>query len=144
MFSASEFLDGVRSDLDRAHAIPQLGYAMRRMTTEIGLQYSVYFLNAIPDQPNQEPITIATYPLQWVQHYYLRNYLDIDPVISIAANRILPTDWASFGRLSPKVRTMFGEAYEHGIGPQRITIPIRGPRHETAIVCFTSEEKGDG
>jgi DNA-binding CsgD family transcriptional regulator len=88
-------------------------------------------------------VTILTYPVEWVSRYLGEKYETIDPVVSVAAHGILPTDWSSFARRSAKVRTLFGEAREHGVGQHGMTIPLRGRFGEIALFSFTSDESED-
>jgi DNA-binding CsgD family transcriptional regulator len=55
----------------------------------------------------------------------------------------LPTDWATFPQQRKRIRDLFGEAREFGIGAQGMTFPIRGRTGEVAllsIVCDLSEK----
>ena len=52
---------------------------------------------------------------------------------------ILPTDWSTLDRSSPKVAQMFDEAAGGRVGNQGLSVPIRGPNGERALFSITAD-----
>jgi DNA-binding CsgD family transcriptional regulator len=75
----------------------------------------------------KDPFLALTYSDAWVEHYLGEGYHCIDPVMSFGARSVLPVDWAVLPRLETKVRRLFDDAREAGVGVQGLTIPVRGP-----------------
>jgi DNA-binding CsgD family transcriptional regulator len=117
-----------------------VGWVVRDFTQQAGLRHAAYRLGSVPGKPHLDPVQFMTYSDDWSRRYYSRRYFAIDPVVAVPMHGILPTDWASFTKRSPAVKTLFGEAREHGVGRQGVTIPIRGCVGEVALTCFTSDE----
>jgi DNA-binding CsgD family transcriptional regulator len=96
-----------------------------------------YFASNVPQLASEHPYLVVTYSDEWVNHYKLENYESIDPVLAKGFSSLLPIDWDQLDRSSNKCRKLFGEASEHGIGSQGLTIPIRGRMEERALFSIT-------
>ena len=99
---------------------------------------SIAFLGTgiVPDPA--EPLLAVTYASEWVEHYKRQRYAAIDPVIQQGFRRLLPFDWADFGSFEGRVRQLFGEACEFGLGRHGLTIPVRGPGGDRSLFTITS------
>ncbi len=87
------------------------------------------------------PFVAATYSDSWMEHYRDEGYGPIDPVHNIGARSVLPVDWARLPRENRKVRRLFGEAKEAGVGHQGLTVPVRGPTNGVwALFSATSDD----
>lgn len=80
----------------------------------------------------------TTYPREWVARYIDRDYFMIDPAIATRRTGFLPVDWSSFETSSTEARDMFIEAAALGVGPNGVTMPVRGPLGERSIFSATS------
>jgi DNA-binding CsgD family transcriptional regulator len=106
-----------------------------------GLAHSAYFCASFPGRSLAAPFFTGTYSRSWTDHYMAQRYVSIDPVINIGARTAHPVDWAHLPRDDDKVRRLFGEAVEAGVGRNGLTFPIRGPRHgHWALFIATSSE----
>jgi DNA-binding CsgD family transcriptional regulator len=85
------------------------------------------------------PLSVITYEDQWVDRYFEANYLSVDPVVAQGFTGLLPLDWAQFDKRPPRVKQLFGEAGDFGIGRQGLTFPIRGSDGEIALFSVTSD-----
>lgn len=112
---------------------------VRRLMGAYEFKNAVYYMPGIPGQPGCQAVAVITYADEWMQRYYEADYLSIDPVVSEGFGSSLPVDWADLPRSSPRVRRMFGEALEAGVGQQGLTFPVRGRRGETALFSVTSD-----
>jgi DNA-binding CsgD family transcriptional regulator len=83
------------------------------------------------------PFSYLTYPKEWQERYLSQGYLTFDPAIHRAMDSIVPLDWTTIDKKESKVRALFGEAREFGIGQTGITFPIRGCRGELALLTVS-------
>ena len=88
-----------------------------------GLANSVY---VTPSPADPEPFVLTSYKDDWISHYRASRYEEIDPVYRIAARSVAPIDWAALPRGGRKVKRLFTEARDAGVGRQGLSIPIPG------------------
>lgn len=101
---------------------------------------SVAYLGAgLTDHADRQPYLAVTYSPEWVEHYRREQFVDVDPAIQVGLRRVLPIDWAHFDRKDEKVRRLFGEASEFGLGRHGISLPVHGRHGDRALVSITSE-----
>ncbi|MBJ3763943.1 LuxR family transcriptional regulator [Maribius pontilimi] len=102
-----------------------------------------------------ELLGAGTYPSSWRNHYIAMDFARIDPVVKAAYQRFHPVNWAALDWSHKSVRQLTEDAHAAGIGPQGLTIPIRGPNGQFAHITATmncddaawaafSEENGRG
>jgi DNA-binding CsgD family transcriptional regulator len=115
---------------------PQLDAFIRSALQVYELKHAVYYA---PGTPGVSPVRFVSYDPAWVARYFEADYLKIDPVVSEGFSSLLPVDWANFDRRPPRVKQMFGEAAEFGIGEQGLTFPIHGADGESALLTVTSD-----
>jgi LuxR family quorum-sensing system transcriptional regulator SinR len=106
-----------------------------------GLANIAYLCPSFRGHSITDPFLAVTYSDTWVEHYKVQNYVFVDPALNIALRSVLPVDWARLPREEKKVRRMFGEAKDFGVGRQGLTIPVRGPTNGLwALLVATSNE----
>ena len=86
-----------------------------------------------------EPDILVTYSEEWINHYRSRDYLEVDPVVHQGLKSILPCDWSNFDRRDAKVRALFNESREAGLGNQGLSIPVRGRHGDMSLFSLTCE-----
>lgn len=105
------------------------------------LSHVALFCVGITGRADEEPSLAVTYSNEWVQHYVDENFANVDPVLSMGFNSMLPIDWRDIPASGRKVKRMFGEAGEFGIGQQGITFSVRGRNAERALFSINSNMK---
>jgi DNA-binding CsgD family transcriptional regulator len=125
--------------VDRVETADHLDTFVRKMLTAYDLKHAVYYLPGLPSDQSVRGLTITTYPQDWVARYYEADYLSIDPCLPAGYANLLPVDWATYNRRPPRVKQLFGESLEFGVGRQGLTIPIRGTQGEFALFNVTSD-----
>lgn len=93
--------------------------------------------------------TLGGYPQAWVARYLERDYLQLDPIVAHCHDRATPLLWQDVqpvGRLAGnphqrKIRQMFGEANEFGLGAG-ISVPLHGPGIAWGLMSFATETQG--
>jgi DNA-binding CsgD family transcriptional regulator len=130
--SLHDLIDQSSPDLDN--------FALLKLVRDsLGLTNVAYFAQHLPPLTNREPYIEVTYPQAWIEHYKAKKYVEIDPVLRDPMKTIMPTDWSTLPRATPKVRQLFADAEFFGVGHQGLTIPIRGPRGELAFFSVTMD-----
>lgn len=132
----------LRLEADLSHHT--LDEFVERIRRHFGLANSVYLCPSFPGRSLADPFFTATYSAEWVAHYRTQRYASIDPVINIDAGSVLPLDWARLPRRDKKVRRLFGEASDAGVGRQGWTIPVRGPTNGLWALFVATSDESDG
>lgn len=84
------------------------------------------------------PALVLDYPDAWVAHYFDRDYLSIDPIISRTPVMRQPFLWDELAELNPAQNIFMSEANEAGLG-HGICVPIHGPFGDSFAISMTSE-----
>lgn len=84
---------------------------------------------------------ISSYPEEWQDRYFEKNYARLDPVILSARSEEAAFSWSNVAskRQSKECRAFFGEAAEFGIR-SGITIPVKMGFARMAMLTFASSE----
>lgn len=125
----------LKQTTQRAHMRP----ALAEISARYGLDHMTFLVVRLGNIPNFFPFFCTTYPEEWEEIYLGKGYFDIDPVIDVIRWSLLPVDWSLLDRRSPAVPLFFREAASFGIGPNGLTIPVRGPRGERSLFSVTSK-----
>ena len=81
---------------------------------------------------------IVTYSIRWQTRYFEKQYVLIDPVISLGGKAVLPFDWGELASDDPVILAFFTDAINHDVGRNGISIPVRNRRGAFSLVSFTS------
>jgi DNA-binding CsgD family transcriptional regulator len=126
------------SEVESIHSMDELRHFISRLLERYGLRHAVYLAVTLPNHIEPHPVLVSTYPEQWSQRYIEQDYLAIDPVVSAAATSLLPFDWSELNHRGIRVKQMFAESREFGIGQQGLGFPVRGPLGDHALFAVTS------
>lgn len=124
--------------LARTSTLEELRELIGAMRDAYGLAHVVYHAIHLPGTGDPNPILLLTYEPDWVRRYTERNYFRIDPVVACGRCGFLPLDWTDVDRGPPDALRFFKEAESYGVGRNGLTIPIRGPAGERALLSITS------
>ncbi|ANH09086.1 MULTISPECIES: LuxR family transcriptional regulator [Shinella] len=120
----------------------ELSGALHAVRTRYGLSHMTFLVVRRGAGPSAAPYYCSTYPEEWIATYFANDYLAIDPVIDIARWGLLPVDWSTLDQRASRVRRLFDEARAYGIGPNGLTVPIRGANGERCLFSVTSDWSG--
>ncbi|MEW7008760.1 LuxR family transcriptional regulator [Lentilitoribacter sp. EG35] len=138
-------LDGTIEDflgpLARAKSDVELVNEFRSLARFYNLSHVALFCVGITGRADEAPSLAVTYSGEWIQHYVDENFANIDPVLSMGFNSMIPIDWRDIPTSGRKVKRMFGEAREFGIGRQGITFSVKGRNAERALFSINSDMK---
>ena len=126
------------SEIEAIHSMDELRLFISRLLERYGLRHAVYLAITLPNRIDANPVLVSTYPEQWAQRYVEQDYLAIDPVVGAAATSLLPFDWSELSHRGIRVKQMFNESQEFGIGHQGLGFPVRGPLGDQALFTVTS------
>jgi DNA-binding CsgD family transcriptional regulator len=118
--------------------LEDLSSLMTELRDLYGLANIVYHAVYLPSVQVPNPILLLTYDPEWVRRYTERDYYRIDPVVRSGRSGFLPLDWSEVDHESLEARRFFQEADKFGVGRRGVTIPIRGPGGERALLSVTS------
>lgn len=124
--------------LQAAKRPEELRPALNELCWRYGLSHMTLLVVRVGNRPGLFPYYCTTYPEAWTEIYLDKGYFEIDPVINVARRGHLPVDWSSLEQGSREVDRFFEEARSHDIGPNGLTIPIRGSNGERCLFSVTS------
>jgi DNA-binding CsgD family transcriptional regulator len=108
-------------EIDATGVIQALGKAF-------GLADFTYFAEPSIAANLQEVEVYSSYSEAWLSRYTEKDYHQIDPVISTGMSGFLPFDWSTLSRKRKVVKNFFGEAADHGVHANGLSIPMRDPK----------------
>lgn len=85
------------------------------------------------------PAVVVDYPEAWQTHYFEKNYVTIDPVVTRACQARVPYRWDELRDLTAIQRRMFTEAEDIGL-LHGLTVPIHGPAGEVFVASMASAQ----
>ena len=129
----------VTAKVDDISTLEHLETFVHEILRAYDLKHAVYYMPGLPGQEEVKPVSIITYPPEWVRRYFEADFLPVDPCVSEGFANLLPLDWMNYDKRPPRVKQLFGESTEFGIGRQGMTFPIRGPKGEGALFNITSD-----
>ncbi|MEM6565024.1 MAG: LuxR family transcriptional regulator [Pseudomonadota bacterium] len=120
----------ILEELEQADTLDKLYRVSFLMRDLYDVKHVVYYwVNSVG-----ENYGAGTLPLEWAEHYVKKNYNKIDPVVLGCFNRFDPANWKDLDWSSKTARDFLDDALAHGIGNQGLTIPIRGPNGQYAVL----------
>lgn len=126
-------LEDLQDQLSQARALEELQRVTEQLRDHFGISHVVYhWVNSVGER-----FGAGTYSQEWVDRYVEKDYLHIDPVILGSFQRFTPTNWKDMDWTTKAARAMLKDAISHGVGPQGLTIPIRGPNGQFALFTVT-------
>lgn len=122
----------ILEELDQADTLEKLYKVTYRMRDGYRVKHIVYYwVNSAG-----ENYGAGTFSQEWAEHYVEKQYNKIDPVVLGCFQRFEPTNWKDLDWSSKTARDFLKDALDHGIGAQGLTIPIRGPNGQYAVLSI--------
>lgn len=110
----------------------------KNFSSEFGLGHLAYF-GVFPQWgEGQKHQLVTSYREDWEEHYFQKKYDRIDPVLLQTMRRVVPLDWEQIPEEDRDIRDFFGEAGDFGVHRRGISVPVRGPSGELALLAVTS------
>ncbi len=125
--------------LDRTNSIGEIRAALAQSLPDLGVTHAAYCGLAPPwEDAARTWAVVVTYPDIWIRRYRQKEYLRSDPVVVAGLSAFSAVDWRDLAR-DERALQLFEEAAEHGVGPQGLTFPLRGPTGQLALFSVTSD-----
>ena len=121
-----------------------LAETLRTIAAEIGLSHIAY-LRLSPDKSPDICLLVAvvTYSRLWQHRYFVKKYMSTDPVIFYGREADQPFDWTNLPVDEPEAKAFFADAFNHSVGRNGLSIPLRNRRGVFALVSFSSDLSND-
>ncbi len=113
---------------------------LKAIAFEIGVKHIAH-LRFVSGESGEASLStaIVTYSRGWQSHYFLHDYVHVDPVVTRGRNALLPFDWETLASDDPAVVAFFADAAKHGVGRNGLSIPVRKAKGVRSVVSFTSD-----
>lgn len=116
-----------------------LDTVMNELVGCYGLKSAAYFGIGVSGRSSIDPFLAVTYSSDWVQRYKEQRFVEVDPVIQTGFQRLLPIDWDGLARNGERVKTLFGEATEFGLGRKGLSIPVHGRHGDRGLFSISCD-----
>lgn len=129
--------DQLQALLDATDAT-ELRRGCARLVQGLGFEHWLHASGArLPMQPH----ALNAYPADWVEHYRVRGYLDLDPVLGHCRLHSTPCLWAADPRaMNAGYRTeYFREASDFGLR-LGIGLPVHGPAGQASLLLVSCSD----
>ena len=121
-----------------------LSETLKAIASEIGVSHISYIRFAPGKSADTSIFTASyTYSKEWIARYFLKKYVDFDPMIAHGRNATAPFDWEILGDGNPSAAAFLADAKNHDVGRHGLTIPVRNRRGVFSLVSFTSNRSKD-
>lgn len=107
------------------------------------VDFVTYHLTATVISDLDAPFVQSTYSPEWIARYFLKRYVQADPVVQQGFSRQLPFDWREF-EMTPEIAAFFDDARQHGVGEFGYSIPITDRVGRRAIFSLSAEHDPKG
>ena len=135
----SDTFENALIDVEEIHTLADLQTYVQNLLDPYGLENAIYHAVKIPGHERLNPVLALTYKKDWIKHYIAEDYFQIDPVVIKSRDSIVPIDWEYLDKSQIRVRKLFSEAREAGVGRRGLTLPVRGANGDSALFSITSE-----
>jgi DNA-binding CsgD family transcriptional regulator len=117
-----------------------LNDTLKAIASDIGVCHISYIRFAQDKSIDTSILTASvTYSKEWTLRYFLRQYVNTDPVIAHGRNAVLPFDWEILSDGNPSALAFFADAANHGVGRNGLSIPVRNRKGIFSLVSFSSD-----
>ena len=117
-----------------------LSETLKEIASDIGVSHISYIRLAQDKSTDTSILTASvTYSKDWTLRYFLKQYVNTDPVIAHGREAVLPFDWEIFKDGNPSVLAFLADAANHGVGRNGLSIPVRNRKGMFSVVSFTSD-----
>lgn len=117
---------------------PSLEAAILELRDLFKVQHIIYQAARFGARSIDDPFIRLTYPGEWVKRYLTKGYMNVDPVVREGFKRTLPFDWSEFVGESAAEQAFFMDAFQHGIGPNGMSIPLISREGHRALFSICS------
>lgn len=127
------------SDTVLGHNEKDLRETLKSVAAEIFVS-NISYIRFAQDKSSDTSVFTAcvTYSKKWQARYFLKQYVNSDPVIAFGRNAIAPFDWEVLAEVNSSAPAFLADAADHGVGRNGLSIPLRNRMGIFSLVSFTS------
>lgn len=101
------------NDLERAETVRELFLKVAEIAGQLGFAYSSYGIRFASPLASANVTVLDSYPAGWMDHYVLRDYIQMDPTVSLGARSNSLIVWSD--RLFADAPSLWDEARDFGL-----------------------------
>jgi len=119
----------------------ELQGVFEKTVNSLGFSSFTYHMVKVVGIGTRLPLVTTTYPKQWENRYFEKNYMAIDPVLEACFHRSLPYAWDEIVapmELTREQRDFFMEASDFKLN-DGISVPINGYKGEFALMTMVAD-----
>lgn len=121
------------AQLEDAKSVDELYRLVTSLRDLFEVEHAVYHTI----QWTGDPFALATYSAEWAKHYEEGQLYLVDPVVLNAFRKFHPYDWKTLPWQNKNAQQLLKEAIDCGVGNQGLSLPIRGPHGEMALLSVS-------
>lgn len=119
--------------LERTQSVEELYSAVADLRNLVDVDHAVYHTITW----SGDPFALATYSNEWAKYYETERLYLIDPVVLGAFRQFHPYDWKTLNWQTKPARKLLLDAIDGGVGNQGLSLPLRGPHGEMAVLTVS-------
>lgn len=123
-------------------ASPDVASAIAAVRDIYEVSHATYHLAQMIADKYDHPFVRTTYPDSWVARYFLKGYVQVDPVVQEGFERQLPFDWRELTLTEPAMALMM-DAHAHGLAGNGYSVPIIDKVGRRALFSVNAAMDGD-
>lgn len=124
--------------LDKISLSSDVSSALDVIFRVFGLKHYVFHLGTLQIADFEKPYIRTNYPPEWVSHYLMNDYINIDPVAKEGFRRLIPFDWREL-TLDAEAMVVMQQAQKHDLGCQGYSIPVIDRDARRSLFSLTSD-----
>lgn len=124
--------------LDNVQRIEEMTPVLSELAGAYEFEHMTFVITRLRGTADDYPFHCTTYPSEWTSSYSAHNFVAIDPVMRAFPLAILPIDWATLDWGSTEAMSFRLEALSYDIGPNGLSVPVRGPRGARSLLSASS------
>lgn len=128
--------------LDDVHHLEEMKPVLGELAGAYEFDHMTFVIARRRGTSDDYPFHCTTYPSEWTSSYSAHNFVSIDPVMRAFPLALLPIDWATLDWRSAEAERFRLEALSYDIGPNGLSVPVRGPRGAQSLFSASSAVVG--
>lgn len=134
-------LQEMLTEITQAASLPELNTIVQSLPQKGGLFHIVYhYMGDLGREEGNLQPGFTTYPEEWITHYLRKGYMEVDPVVHLGKEAMLPFEWRDLSIENTAQKKLFDDAHDFGLGKAALSLPVRGVEGQTALFTITSTD----
>ena len=117
--------------------------AVQKIADAFQVEYVTVHLFRSGEDAQDKPYVRTNYPVAWVSHYLLNDYVRIDPVLQMAEQISGPFCWTAITPRADQL-AMMKQAVRHGLGPTGFSVRHVDAIGRRSVLSFNAQDARGG